>query len=198
MLLPGFIQAGIQEEVIGWRGERRCEKCYSVEQFASLARYGYIRVIFVFGIAGVTTYSEVCHGCGFRQHIKRKDAKRLLHAGKLTSPDIPPLTQYGWVGLLGIIGIIWLIVAYGSLVLVTVGLMVTVAVVAAIIKGVRRRGVKGYTQELREGERPLSLFESVGGLAPKKQIKWWKCVTCGLNNTASTTNCERCSSPSTL
>ena len=195
MLLPGFIQIGIEEEVIGWLDERRCTNCHTVNQFSSIASYGYFRVFFVFGVAGLTTYDAACHGCGYRWRIEKKEADSLRHAGKLAPPDIPPLTQYGWVGLLVIIGVLWLLAVYGSLVIVTVGMMVAAALIAVVVKGVRRRGVKGYTQELREGERPLSLFESVGGLAPKGRSTWWKCSECGLNNTANATICERCSSP---
>ena len=185
-----LVRLGFTEEALGWLGESHCERCGGARHFGVVARYGYVRLLFLFGSSVVFSYQATCSVCGLSRPVPREEVSRLRHAGKLADPSVPPLTFYWLVGLSCIFAALCLLIIFGKTVIITACLMLAAVVVGAVVKGVRRAGARGYTRELIQGERPISLFDSVGGLAPK--VSWWKCGACGLNNHADAGSCERC------
>ena len=80
----------------------------------------------------------------------------------------------------------------------TAGSVLAVVMVFAlpgVIRGVRNKGLKAYTKDAVSADRPVSLFESVGGVsaghAAEREL-FKKCLSCGLNNGAAEPQCERC------
>jgi hypothetical protein len=82
--------------------------------------------------------------------------------------------------------------------LVTAGSIIAVVSVFAlpsVVRGVRSKGLKAYTKDAVAADRPVSLFESVGGLPTARERKrdlYSKCPACGLNNAPTDSQCERC------
>lgn len=184
---------GREMQELGRLGDLQCSVCDSKRPFGAAARYSYFEVA-IFGVSGFTQYAIKCAACGTSWPLDGKQAKAFKKEGLLPQPDVPPLRKFGLL-VLGLI-----VVALVSLnkfgPLVTAGSVLAVVAVFAlpgVIKGVKRKGLKAYTKEAVASDRPVSLFESVGGLPPASRRELFKkCPSCGLNNAPTESQCERC------
>lgn len=190
-----LIVLGTETQSLGRLTDLQCSVCNGKRPFETAARYSYFE-LGIFGVAGLTQYSIRCNACGTAWPLDGKQAKAYKREGLLPQPDVPPLRKFG----LFVLGLV--VVALISLnkfgPLVTAGSVLAVVAVFAlpgVIKGVKRKGLKAYTKETVASDRPISLFESVGGLpaerAPKREL-FRKCPSCGLNNAPTESLCERC------
>ena len=189
-----FILGTVTQE-LGRIGDLQCSVCNSKRTFDAAARYSYFEVV-IFGVAGFTQYSIMCAACRTSWPLDRKQAKAFKKEGLLPPPDVPPLRRFGLLAMAVVVFALISLNKFGPL--ITAGSIlaaVTVFALPGVIKGVRSKGVKGYTKEAITADRPVSLFESVGGLpaerVPGREL-YRKCPACGLNNAATDSQCERC------
>src|SRR4051812_20051622 len=186
---------GTEAQSLGRVGDLQCSVCNSKRPFNAAARYSYFEVT-IFGVAGLTRYAIMCAACRTSWPLDRKQAKAFEREGLLVPPDMPPLRRFGLLILALIIVALISLNKFGPL--ITAGSVVAVVAVFAlpgVVRGVRRKGLKGYTKEAVAADRPISLFESIGGLPAgrvTKQELFRKCPSCGLNNAPTEGQCERC------
>jgi hypothetical protein len=186
---------GTETQTLGRMGDLQCSVCNSKRPFNAAARYAYFEVA-VFGVAGFAQYSIMCAACKTSWPLDRKQAKAFKKEGLLPQPDVPPLRRFGLLAMALVIGALISLNKFGPL--ITAGSIlaaVTVFALPGVIKGVRSKGIKGYTKEAVAADRPVSLFESVGGLPAERVTErdlYRKCPACGLNNAATDSQCERC------
>jgi hypothetical protein len=186
---------GTDAALPGRVGDLHCSVCNAKRPFNAAARYSYFQVA-IFGVAGFTQYSIMCAACKTSWPLSGKQAKAYKREGLLLPPDMPPLRRYGLLILGVVIGALIAFNKFGPL--VTGGLAgaaVLVFILPGVVKGVRGKGIKAYTKEAVAADRPVSLFESVGGPSVgdvAKRARYRKCPTCGLNNAPADDQCERC------
>ena len=186
---------GEETQELGRVGDLQCSVCDSKRTFGAAARYNYFEVGML-GVSGFTRYSIMCAACRTSWGLDGRQAKAYMKEGLLPSPDVPPLRKFGLLIAALIVVAAVALNRFGPL--VTAGSILAVVAVFAlpgVIKGVRRKGLKGYTKEAVSADRPVSLFESVGGLPAARETKrelFSKCPSCGLNNAPTDTQCERC------
>lgn len=187
---------GEETQPLGRVGDLQCSVCHSQRPFNAAARYLYFEVT-IFGVAGFVQYSIMCAACGTSWPLSRKQAKAYKKEGLLAPPDVPPLRRFGLLAAALVVGALVSLNKFGPL--VTAGSIlaaVSVFVLPGVIRGVRRKGIKAYTKETVAADRPVSLFESVGGIPAERVTErdlYRKCPTCGLNNAPTESQCERCS-----
>jgi hypothetical protein len=190
-----LITLGVETQEVGRVGDLQCSVCNSKRTFNAAARYNYFEVG-VLGVSGFTRYSIMCAACGTSWGLDGGQAKAYRKEGLLPAPDVPPLRRFGLMIALVIVVMVISLSRFGPL--VTAGSVLAFAAVIAlpgVIKGVRRKGLKGYTKEAVSADKPVSLFESVGGLPAAREMKrelFNKCPACALNNAPTDANCERC------
>jgi hypothetical protein len=186
---------GTETQELGRVGDLQCSVCDSKRAFEAAARYNYFEVGML-GVSGFTQYSIMCAACRTSWGLDAGQAKAYRKEGLLPSPDVPPLRRFGLAIALLLIVMAVALNRFGPL--VTAGSILAVAavfVLPGVIKGVRRKGLKGYTKEAVSADKPVSLFESVGGLPAGREVKrelFNKCPSCGLNNAPTDAQCERC------
>lgn len=186
---------GRETQELGRLGDLQCSVCNSKRPFNAAARYTYFEAT-LFGVAGLVQYSIMCAACRTSWPLDRKQAKAFKREGLLPPPDVPPLRRFGLLAAALLIGALISLTKFGPL--ITAGSVLAVVAVFAlpgVIKGVRRKGLKAYTKEAVAADRPVSLFESVGGLPAGRATKrdlFTKCPSCGLNNAPTESQCERC------
>jgi hypothetical protein len=138
----------------------------------------------------------MCGACQTFWPLDRKQAKAYKREGLLVPPDVPPLRRFGLLAAALVIGALISLNKFGPL--MTAGsilAVVTVFALPGIIRSVRRKGHKAYMKEAVATDKPVSLFESVGGLPVARVTKrdlYRKCSSCGLNNAVTDGQCERC------
>ena len=186
---------GSDGETLGRLGDLECSVCKAKRPFGAAARYSYF-LVGMFGVAGLVRYFITCAACDTTWPLDRKQAKAFKREGLLVPPDIPPLRKFGLLAALILFGSIILLSKYGPLVTAVVVLAVlAVLFLPGVMKGVRGKGFKAYTRDAVSADKPVSLFESVGGLPAARAPKsagFIKCPTCGLNNPTGEAHCERC------
>ncbi len=186
---------GSETQLLGRVGDLQCSVCNARRPFDSAARYGYFEVAML-GVTGFTAYSIRCRACETCWPLSGKQAKAFKKEGLLAQPDVPPLRRFGLLAAAVVIFALISLNKFGPL--VTAGsLLAAVSVFAlpGVVRGVRRKGLKAYTKETVAADRPVSLFESVGGIPGEKTTKrglYSKCPACGLNNAPTDEQCERC------
>jgi hypothetical protein len=186
---------GVETQELGRVGDLQCSVCDSKRPFDSAARYSYFQVA-LFGVAGLTQYSIRCAACKTAWPLDGKQAKAFKKEGLLAQPDVPPLRKFGLLVAALVIAALVSLSKFGPL--VTAGSILAVVIVFAlpsVIRGVRRKGLKAYTKEAAAADRPVSLFESSGGIPEERASKrdlFSKCPACGLNNSPADSHCERC------
>jgi hypothetical protein len=188
---------GLEAQPLGRVGDLQCSVCNSKRPFDGAARYGYFQFT-IFGVAGLVQYSIICAACRTSWLLDRKQAKAFKKEGLLVPPDMPPLRRFGLLILALIIVALISLNKFGPLITAGSALaVVTVFMLPGVIRGVRRKGLKAYTKDTLAADRPVSLFESVGGLPSERVTKrdlFRKCPSCGLNNAPAESQCERCGS----
>jgi hypothetical protein len=186
---------GRETQALGRLADLQCSVCNAVRPFETAARYHYFEFT-IFGVAGLTRYAIRCKACGTAWPLDGKQAKAYKREGLLPTPDVPPLRKFGLLVLGVIVFAVVFLNRFGPL--VTAGSVLAVVAVFAlpgVVRGVRRKGLKGYTKEAVAADKPVSLFESVGGIPEERASKrelFNKCPSCGLNNAAADSQCERC------
>ncbi|MFL6332052.1 MAG: hypothetical protein ACJ754_01770 [Pyrinomonadaceae bacterium] len=186
---------GADAAPLGRMGDLQCSVCNAKRPFNAAARYSYFQVA-IFGVAGLVQYSIMCAACQTTWPLSSKQAKAYKREGLLVPPDMPPLRRYGLPILAVVIGALIALNKFGPL--VTGGLTLAAAtafILPGVVKGVKKKGIKAYTKEAVAADRPVSLFESVGGPPAgdvAKRDRYRKCPTCGLNNAPADCQCERC------
>lgn len=186
---------GSEAQSLGRVGDLQCSVCNSKRPFNAAARYAYFQVT-IFGVAGFVRYLITCAACRTSWPLDRKQAKAFEKEGLLVPPDMPPLRRFGLLILALVIVALISLNKFGPL--ITVGSVVAIVLAFAlpgVVRGVRRKGLKAYTKEAVAADRPISLFESVGGLPAERVTKrdlFRKCPSCGLNNAPAESQCERC------
>ena len=186
---------GRETQTLGRLGDLQCSVCDSKRPFNAAARYYYFEVT-ILGVAGLTEYSIMCAACGTAWALDRRQAKAFKKEGLLPAPDVPPLRRFGLLAAALVVFALISLNKFGPL--VTAGSIiaaVTVFALPGVLRGVRSKGLKAYTKEAVAADRPVSLFESVGGLPAGRETKrglYHKCPACGLNNDPADSQCERC------
>ena len=186
---------GSEAQLLGRMGDLECSVCNAKRPFDAAARYGYFEVA-IFGVAGFTEYSIRCQSCKTCWPLSGKQAKAFKKEGLLAPPDVPPLRRFGLLAAAVLVFALISLSKFGAL--ITAGsILAAVAVFAlpGVVRGVRSKGLKAYTKEAVAADRPVSLFESVGGLPAGRETKrglYNKCPACGLNNAPADGQCERC------
>jgi hypothetical protein len=186
---------GVEGQPLGRVGDLQCSVCNSKRPFNAAARYGYFEVT-IFGVAGFVRYLITCAACKTSWPLDRKQAKAFKREGLLVPPDMPPLRRFGLLILALIIVALISLNKFGPLITaVAVLAIVMVFTLPGVVRGVRKKGLKAYTKDTIAADRPVSLFESVGGLPAERVTKrdlFRKCPSCGLNNAPAESQCERC------
>jgi len=186
---------GVETQPLGRVSDLQCSVCDSKRPFDAAARYSYFEVA-IFGVAGLTQYSIRCAACRTAWPLDGRQAKALKKEGLLAPPDIDPLRRFGLLAAAVVVGALVLLNKSGPLVTAAVILAALSAVaLPSVVRGVRRKGLGAYAKEAVTADRPVSLFESVGGPTAARAAKpglYRKCPTCGLNNGAADDRCERC------
>lgn len=186
---------GSETQALGRVGDLQCSVCNSKRPFNAAARYSYFEVG-IFGVAGFTRYAIMCAACGTSWPLDGTQSKAFKREGLLPSPDVPPLRKFGLLAAALVIVALISMNKFGPLITAgSIFAVVTVFALPGVIRGVRKKGLKAYTKETIAADRPVSLFESVGGLPTRKATKrdlYLKCPACGLNNAATDGQCERC------
>jgi hypothetical protein len=186
---------GVETQELGRVSDLQCSVCNSKRPFDSAARYSYFEFTML-GVAGLTRYSIRCAACGTAWPLDGKQAKAFKKEGLLAQPDVPPLRRFGLlVAALILVALVSLnklgpLITAGSILAI-----VTVFALPSVIRGVRGKGLKAYTKDAVAADRPVSLFESVGGIPAERASKrdlFSKCPACGLNNSPADSHCERC------
>jgi len=186
---------GADGETLGRLGDLQCSVCNTKRPFTAAARYSYFQVTML-GVAGLVRYFITCQGCRTTWRLDRRQAKAYGRVGLLVPPDMPPLRKFGLLAGAVVFGAIITLAKFGPL--VTAGAIVaasSVFILPGVIRGVMKKGLKAYTRDAVSADRPVSLFESVGGLPPGRAPQaagCKKCPACGLNNLVGETSCERC------
>ena len=186
---------GSETQLLGRVGDLECSVCSARRPFDSAARYGYFEVAML-GVTGFTEYSIRCQACQTCWPLSGKQAKAYKKEGLLAQPDVPPFRRFGLLAAAVVIFVLISMSRFGPL--VTAGSIlaaVSVFALPGVVRGVRRKGLKAYTKEAVATDRPVSLFESVGGIPAEKTTKrglYSKCPACGLNNAPTAEQCERC------
>ncbi|HEV7892930.1 MAG TPA: hypothetical protein VGP08_20110 [Pyrinomonadaceae bacterium] len=186
---------GSEVQELGRVGDLQCSVCNSKRTFNAAARYGYLEAG-PFGVAGFTQYSIACAACKTVWPLDGKQAKAFKKEGLLVPPDVPPLRKFGLLAAALLIVALISLNKFGPL--ITAGSVLAVVAVVAlpgVVRGVRNKGLKAYTKDAVSADRPVSLFESVGGLPSERVTKrdlFRKCPSCGLNNAPAESLCERC------
>lgn len=186
---------GLEAQQLGRVGDLQCSVCNSKRTFNAAAKYGYFE-FGSFGVAGLTRYSIACAACNTVWPLDGKQAKAFKKEGLLVPPDVPPLRKFGLLAMLLVIVALISLSTFGPL--ITAGSVLAVVAVFAlpgVVRGVRNKGLKAYTKDAVSADRPVSLFESVGGLPAERATKrdlFRKCPSCGLNNAPTESHCERC------
>jgi hypothetical protein len=186
---------GLETQSLGRLGDLQCSVCNSKRPFDVAARYTYFEVT-ILGVAGLTEYSIMCAACKTAWALDRKQRKAFKKEGLLPSPDVPPLRRFGLLAAAVVVLALISLNKFGPL--VTAGSIIAVVSVFAlpsVVRGVRSKGLKAYTKDAVAADRPISLFESVGGLPTARERKrdlYSKCPACGLNNAPTDSQCERC------
>ena len=186
---------GVETQALGRVGDLQCSVCDSKRPFDAAARYNYFEVA-IFGVAGLVTYFIRCAACDTTWELDRKQAKAYKREGLLAPPDMPPLRRFGLLAAAAVGGALISLNKLGPL--MTAGWILAAAAVfilPGVIKGVWRKGIKAYAKDAVGADRPVSLFESVGGLpaGPEaRRDRYRKCPACGLNNAPADARCERC------
>jgi hypothetical protein len=186
---------GSEAQLLGRVGDLQCSVCNAKRPFEAAARYRYFEAGLL-GVTGFTEYSIRCNGCETCWPLSSRQAKAYQKEGLLPSPDVPPLRRFGLLIAAVIVCALILLNKFGPL--VTAGSLlaaVSIFVLPGVVRGVRSKGLKAYTKGAVSADRPVSLFESVGGIPAERAAKrdlYRKCPACGLNNAATDDNCERC------
>lgn len=186
---------GSETQLLGRVGDLQCSVCHAKRPFDAAARYGYFEVAML-GVTGFTEYSIRCQACQTCWPLSGKQAKAFKQEGLLVPPDVPPFRRFGLLAAAVVIFALISLNRFGPL--VTGGsilAVVSVFVLPGVIRGVRRKGLKAYTKGAVSADRPVSLFESVGGIPAEKTKQrslYSKCPACGLNNAPTDGQCERC------
>ena len=186
---------GADGESLGRLGDLQCPVCNAQRPFTAAATYGYFQVAML-GVAGLVRYFITCPGCGTTWRLDRRQAKAYRREGLLAPPDMPPLRKFGLLAAAVVFGAMITLNNFGPL--VTAGAVLaasSVFILPGVISGLKRKGFKAYTREAVGADRPVSLFESVGGPPQSRAPKtagFAKCPTCGLNNLPDEAQCERC------
>src|ERR1041385_3748924 len=186
---------GSETQELGRVGDLQCSVCNAKRPFDSAARYSYFEVA-IFGVAGFTRYAIRCKACGNAWPLEGKQAKAYKREGLLAEPDVPPLRKFGLLVLTLIIVALVSLNKLGPLVTAgSVLAVVAVLILPGAIKGIRSKGFKAYTKGAVAADKPVSLFESVGGIPDERAASrelYNKCPACGLNNAPTDGQCERC------
>lgn len=186
---------GMEARPLGRVGDLQCSVCNSTRPFSAAARYSYFQVAML-GVAGLVRYSIMCAACRTSWALDGRQAKAFRREGLLAPPDIDPLRRFGLLAAAIVFGALVSLNKFGPLVTaVVIAAAVAVFTLPAVVRGVRRKGFKAYAKEAVAADRPVSLFESVGGLPAGRESKralYRKCPACGLNNDVAEGQCERC------
>ena len=186
---------GSETQLLGRMGDLQCSVCNAKRPFDAAARYGYFEAAML-GVTGFTEYSIMCRACKTCWPLSGQQARAFKKEGLLAQPDVPPLRRFGLLAAAVLILALISLNKFGPL--VTAGsLLAAVSVFAlpGVVRGVRSKGLKAYTKDAVAADRPVSLFESVGGIPAEKTTKrglYSKCPACGLNNAPTDGQCERC------
>lgn len=190
-----LIVVGVDGESLGRLGDLQCSVCNAKRPFTAAARYSYFQVAML-GVAGLVRYFIRCAECGTTWRLDRRQSKAYRREGLLVPPDMPPLRKFGLLAAVVVFGAILTLNKFGPLVTAGAALAASsVLILPGVIRGMKKKGFKTYTREAVGADRPVSLFESVGGPPQSRAPKtagFTKCPTCGLNNLPGETLCERC------
>jgi hypothetical protein len=186
---------GTEAQSLGRVSDLQCSVCKSKRPFNATARYAYFQVT-ICGVAGFVRYLITCAACKTSWPLDRKQAKAFKREGLLVPPDMPPLRRFGLLAAAMVIAALISLTKFGPLITAaSVLAIVMVFTLPGVVRGVRKKGLKAYTKDTLAADRPVSLFESVGGLPAERVTKrdlFRKCPSCGLNNALAESQCERC------